>query len=242
MSEMGKSDRAAAEHVTDYTPAIYNIWKKQKKSGTLYHFGNSEITWVDHLLYRYTEPFDVVVDPFAGSGSTAELCKKRFRRYWVSDRKVEPELKDRIREHDLVADDGSVRLPAVHNWSEVSLVYLDPPYWKQAAGQYSDDVSDLANMSADRFHEVLAGVVNGFAAKLHQGAHIALIIQPTQWAAPDRTPVDHVLEMARRVDKRVVHRISVPYESQQYTPQMVEWAKENRDWLVLTRELVVWRV
>lgn len=42
---------------------------------------------MDNLLYLYTEPFDVVVDPFAGGGSTIDVCRKRFRRYWVSDRK-----------------------------------------------------------------------------------------------------------------------------------------------------------
>jgi hypothetical protein len=25
------------------------------------------------------------VDPFAGGGSTIEICKKRFRRYWVRE-------------------------------------------------------------------------------------------------------------------------------------------------------------
>jgi site-specific DNA-adenine methylase len=51
------------------------------------HFGNSEVRWLDNLLYLYTQPFDIVVDPFAGGGSTIDVCKKRFRRYWVSDRK-----------------------------------------------------------------------------------------------------------------------------------------------------------
>ncbi|MGI8567578.1 MAG: hypothetical protein ACR2KT_00050 [Methylocella sp.] len=33
------------------------------------HFGNSEVRWLDNLLYLYTKPFDVVVDTFA-SGET----------------------------------------------------------------------------------------------------------------------------------------------------------------------------
>jgi len=37
-------------------------------------------------------------------------------------------------------------------------------------------------------------------------------------------------------------RISVPYESQQYNAQMVDWAKENKKVLVLSREIVVWKV
>src|SRR5260370_21610662 len=66
---------------------FYNIWKQQHKTEGSKHFGNSEVRWVDNLLYSYTKPFDIVVDPFAGGGSTIDICKKRFRRYLVSDRK-----------------------------------------------------------------------------------------------------------------------------------------------------------
>ena len=44
---------------------------------------------------------------------------------------------------------------------------------------------DFANMTLDDFNKSLAGIINGFAKKLTD-AHIALIIQPTQWKAPDR--------------------------------------------------------
>jgi hypothetical protein len=36
-------------------------------------------------------------------------------------------------------------------------------------------------------------------------------------------------------------RFSVPYESQQYNAQCVEWAKANKKCLVLSREIIVWR-
>jgi hypothetical protein len=97
----------------------------------------------------------------------------------VSDRKPVVEREKDIRTHDLV--DG---LPALPRWKDVKLVYLDPPYWKQAEGQYSNDKNDLANMSLDRFNETLADIIDGFAKKL-SGAFVALIIQPTQWKAPD---------------------------------------------------------
>jgi hypothetical protein len=48
--------------------------------------------------------------------------------------------------------------------------------------------------------------------------------------------------MARRVKLPLQMRISCPYESQQCTAQMVEWAKTQKQCLVLTRELVVWKV
>jgi hypothetical protein len=237
IGNIAESVKAAANHATDFEPPIYNVWKQQTKTAGGQHFGNSEVRWVDNLLYLYTQPFGIVVDPFAGSGSTADICKKRTRRYWVSDRKPAVGREELIRQHDLTEG-----LPHLPRWQDVQLVYLDPPYWKQAEGRYSDDAEDLANMDLDQFNELLAGTIRGFAKKLAKGAHIALIIQPTQWNAPEHQFTDHVADMLRLIKLPVAMRISAPYESQQYNAQQVEWAKTGRELLVLTREIIVWRV
>jgi len=227
---------ARASHETDFDPPIYNVWKQQSKSTDVDHFGNSEPRWVDNLLYVYTSPFDIVLDPFGGGGSTIDVCCQRFRRYLVSDRMPIVEREKEIRPHDI--KDGPLKPP---QWKDVKLVYLDPPYWKQAEGQYSDDPDDLANQSLEDFTSNLATLVKQYSAKLSD-AWIALIIQPTQWKAPERQFTDHVGDMLRAVKLPVDMRYSVPYESQQCTAQMVEWAKEHKRCLVLSREIVVWRV
>ena len=229
-----------ANHLDEhFKPPIYNIWKQQDRSEQVSHFGNSEITWLDNLLYLYTNPFDVVVDPFAGGGSTIDLCKTRLRRYMVSDRKP-IDIRADIRQHDIT--EGVLAPPT---WKDVALIYLDPPYWKQAENQYSQDATDLANMPIEQFNESLSGLIKQYAEKLKRAkasAYIALIIQPTQWSAPDREFTDHVGDMLRAVKLPVDMRFSVPYESQQCNAQMVQWAKDNRKCLVLSREIVVWRV
>lgn len=235
---LSDSDKALASHAVDFEVPIYNLWTQASKSNDVSHFGNSEVRWVDNLLYLYTQPFDIVIDPFAGGGSSIDICRKRFRRYLVGDRKPIPAREHEIRKHDLNTD--GLLSPA--QWPDVKLVYLDPPYWIQAALQYSDDPSDLGNMPLEQFNETLAGVVNGYAKKLKAGAHIALIIQPTQWKAPERQYTDHVGDMLRAVKIPVDMRFSAPYATQQYTPQMVEWAKANKRCLVLTREIVLWKV
>lgn len=223
-----------------FSPPLYNVWKLQNKSNKVSHFGNSEQQWLENLLYLYTEPFDIIVDPFAGGGSTIDVCKKRGRRYYVSDRKPIVEREHEIRQHDLTTG-----LPSVPRWKDVKLVFLDPPYWKQAEGQYSSDAEDLANMSLFDFHSHLHGIITEFSRKLKgydDTKYIALIIQPTQWKAPDRKFTDHIAAMLKTVDLPVHMRYSAPYESQQCTAQMVEWAKQNKQTLVLTREIIVWEV
>jgi hypothetical protein len=234
LAEIHKAD---ANHATDFETPLYNVWKQQGKTPGTKHFGNSEVRWVDNLLYLYTKPFDVVVDPFGGGGSTIDICKKRFRRYWVSDRKPVPERAHQIREHDLMTG-----LPSLPRWQDAKLVYLDPPYWKQAEGQYSSDPTDLANMPLEEFTSKLAGIINALAKKLKPGAVIAMLMQPTQWRAPEKQYTDHVADMIRRVKLPIDMRVQCPYESQQCNAQMVEWAKANRKVLVISRELVIWMV
>jgi len=231
-----------ANHMDEYfKPPIYNIWKQQKRSDQVNHFGNSEISFVDNLLYLYTKPFDIVIDPFGGGGSTIDLCKTRLRRYLVSDRKP-VDIRSDIRQHDI--KDGVLSPPT---WKDVKLVYLDPPYWLQAQGQYSQDADDLANMELDTFNEKLSSLVKMYAEKLKraraENAYIALIIQPTQWKTNETHDyTDHVGDMLKMVKLPVEMRYSVPYESQQNNAQMVIWAKENKKCLVLTREIIVWRI
>ncbi len=109
----------------------------------------------------------------------------------MSDRKPIVERAKEIRRHDLTEG-----LPSVPRWKDIKLVYLDPPYWKQAEGEYSNDPTDLANMPLEDFNKSLSGIIKGFAGKLSSGACIALIIQPTQWKAPERQFTDHVALLA----------------------------------------------
>lgn len=236
---VSNSPKVHAKHMDEaFEVPIYNVWAWGKKTNTVGHFGNSEQRIVDNLLYLHTEPFDIVVDPFGGGGSTIDVCKKRLRRYWVADRKPIVEREDDIRKHDCVADGP----PPLHKrWADVSLTYLDPPYWKQAEGKYSKDAEDLANMDLDTFTESLAKLINAIAKKQSKGV-IALLMQPTQWNAPERKFTDHVLDIAKRVKLPLANRVQCPYSTEQCNPQMVTWAKDNRELLVLSRELLVWRL
>ena len=190
------SDKPAATYAdSDWFP--YNVWKKQDKTNAVSHGGNTEAEWLDRLVWGYTEPFDIVIDPCAGGGSTIDICRKRLRRYLVSDINPIIERETEIRRHD--ATDGPLKPP---QWKDVRLVYLDPPYWKQQ--EYGNGPTDLSSMDADAFHDALARIIKGYAAKVPVGCKIALIIQPTQWKAPERRFTDHVAEMIRRIDLPIV--------------------------------------
>ena len=217
---------------------LFDVWKAKTSVNAVKHPGQSDQLFTDRLVYLYTKPGDMVIDPFAGGGPTVDVCKARLRRYFCSDLTVVPSRVSDIRQHDIT--EGALKPP---QWKDVALVYLDPPYGGQVEGAYSDKATDLANLPVDAFHEQLLAVINGYVGKLSSGAHVALIIQATQWRAPEKERQDHVVALASKVrNADLRERIQVPYESQQATAQMVDWAKVNRRVLTLSREIVVWRV
>lgn len=235
LGNLSQSAKIAADFA-DFEPELYNVWTRPKEAaGRTDHSGDSERI-VEHLLYAYTDLFDVVVDPFAGGGATIDVCAQRARRCYVSDIKPSGERESEIRQHDITTG-----MPRVPRWQDVALVYLDPPRWKAAKGRNGDEPQNhLANMELDDFHDALYGVISGFAAKLRSGARIALLIQPTQWDAPEHRFTDHAVEMLRRVKLPVVQRYQCPYPAPPADAQMAQWAKESRSSLALSRELVIW--
>jgi len=213
----------------------FDVWQfatAEKDSGQQSYFGALPPQVMQNLLWFYTEPGDVVVDLFAGSGTTIDVAKSMGRRVWASDIRGDhysPHLP--IRQHDATSgwpDDAP---------SSAALAFFDPPYWKQAAGRYSSEPNELAEMDYKQFDSAWASVVACIPKGVKRAAYI---ISPTQ--QEDGSVIDHAALMLApffadgwRIDRRII----VPYSTQQATGQQVTWARENKRMLKLYRDLVV---
>jgi DNA-binding transcriptional regulator YdaS (Cro superfamily) len=260
------SERAIAEMLGVTQPAVGD-WVKEKRSsagifqapesrqhfdvwsfgtadddaGTGSYFGKMPPQVVENLLWLYTQPGQIVVDPFAGGGTTIDVAKRMGRRVWASDRKPStPTLP--IHQHDITTGwpDAAPR--------KADLILLDPPYWKQAEGRYSTDPEDLGNVTLEEFNQAWAGIVKTCADKLATGGVLAYLISPTQLRdgsaenGHSTDVVDHAYQMYQPCLDAGLHpvrRIIVTYNTQQASGQQVTWARENRRLLKLYRDLVV---
>ena len=188
---------------------------------------------VENLLWLYTEPGQTVVDPFAGGGTTIDVAKAMGRRVWASDRKPStPTLP--IHQHDITTG-WPADAPR-----KADLILLDPPYWQQAKGRYSDDAEDLGNMTLDDFYQAWQQTVKTCADRLTDNGRLAYIVSPAE--CEDHSVVDLGFDMYRAtVDAglRAQRRIIVTYTTQQATGQQVTWARDSRRLLKLYRDLVV---
>lgn len=212
----------------------FDVWSfatADDDAGTGSYFGRMPPQAIENLLWLYTEPGHVVVDPFAGGGTTIDVAKRMGRRVWASDLNPStPTLP--IHQYDIA--DGAWPDAAPR---KADLVLLDPPYWQQAKGRYSDDPADLGNQDLEEFYAKWASVVKVCTG---HASRIAYIISPTQ--LDDGGVVDHATDMLapfRDLGWQVERRIIVTYQTQQATGQQVEWAREHRRLLKLYRDLVV---
>lgn len=222
----------------------FDVWGFQSNDrdggGQQSYFGACPPQVMENLLWLYTEPGkSIVVDLFAGSGTTLEVAHRMGRRAWVSDIRgnhYSPHLD--IHQHD-----------ATTGWpsgapTKADLLFLDPPYWKQAAGRYSSEPNELAEMTLPDFNAAWVKLLKDCRSHLNEGGKVAYIISPTE-DKDAGVVVDHAMEMAAAAlanGYRIHRRIIVTYQTQQATGQQVTWARENRRLLKLYRDLVVLEV
>ena len=233
---IGKRKAAESDTAPD-SRQHFDIWTfpttDREAGGQQSYFGAVPPQVMENLLWFFTEPGHTVVDLFAGSGTTVDVAKRMGRRAWASDIRgnhYSPHLP--IRQHD-----------AVTGWPpeaprKADLVFLDPPYWQQAAGRYSTEPNEMAEMAdLEAFYTAWWKVAK---SAMDHAARVAFVISPTQ--RDDGSVIDHATDMIRPFAAEgwdVERRIIVPYSTQQATGQQVTWARENRRMLKLYRDLVV---
>ena len=198
----------------------FDVWNlppaRDDSAGSSSYFGRIPPQVIENLLWFYTAPGDVVFDPFAGGGTTIDVGKRMGRRVWASD--LEPSTPTLpIRKHNIL--DGFPDEYPGGRFPKPTLMFFDPPYWKQAAGKYpehSDQLGDFDDL--DKFMSAWLHIVQTCAPKLADGGRFAFIVSPTQ--NEDGSVVDHAFDMAavcRDEGLSIERRIIVPYSTQQAT-------------------------
>ena len=222
-----------SELFRNFSPEVYTIWNFSKATNQVRHFGNIPPEIIDNLLYYYTQPFDVVFDPFGGGGSTIDKCIERKRRYYVSDLTPIPARSD-IRQWDITQG-----LP--QDLPVPDLVFLDPPYWKQAEGKYSNKGTDLSNVELEKFLESIGNIAKDIKRKWNSNrpnGRLAIIVGPFYRAGEY---VDLSMLCCQAVGKYLdlVERIQVPYTTQIVGGDEVNKAKADKRMIHLIRDLMV---
>jgi hypothetical protein len=90
VKEIGKAaEFFQPSHATNDKPwgvvQHFDVWSFQNGGDDSSYFGRMPPAVVENLLWLYTEPGEIVVDPFAGGGTTIDVAKAMGRCVWASD-------------------------------------------------------------------------------------------------------------------------------------------------------------
>ena len=142
--------------IEDEIPLIETttFWDFPKQSYGLTPKGNNKYAGVTpaliiyNLIWRYTNPGDIVVDPMCGSGTTIDVCKEEKRKaigYDIASTRP-----------DIIQNDAR-HIPLENNSAD--LVFIDSPYSDNI--KYNEHPDNIGNISceSEQFYDELERVM-----------------------------------------------------------------------------------
>jgi len=198
---------------------IENLWNFSRcdnRYGTPKYPGRMPGQIVENLLWYYTEPFDIVVDPMVGGGTTIDVCKEMYRRCIAYD--IKP-LNHKIQKNNILKG-----IPAK---KKAKLIILDPPYSFQKKGEYTDNPDDLSNMNLPKFSESIETIVKYCKSVLEKNGYIAFIISSLRKKGNTYDLPFLCYQKFLKQKYNLLERIIVPYQGA--TSDTGFWAKDARE-------------
>ncbi|MGC8896221.1 MAG: DNA methyltransferase [Candidatus Bathyarchaeia archaeon] len=130
-----------------------------------------------NLVWRYTNPGDLVVDPMAGSGTTLDVCKEEKRRCICYD--IAPTRPD-------IIQNDARKIPLEDN--SVDMIFIDSPYGDNV--RYNEHPDDIGKISSEteQFYDELEKVMKESYRILKEGKILGWLIGD-QWVQGKFTPV-----------------------------------------------------
>lgn len=144
----------------DYPSQTYTKEEKRYRGAT-----PSWVIW--QVLEAWTKPGMLVVDPFAGSGTTLDVCKDLGRKGRGFD--IAPK---EVHGRDDVERADARKLPLQDR--TVDLVFFDPPYANNLT--YSGEKACIGKLAPNEWGQAMIQVVQQAKRVLKAGGHLAMFV------------------------------------------------------------------
>jgi hypothetical protein len=196
-----------------------------------------------HVLYFFTNPGDLVVDPMAGSGTTLDACLLMGRKARGYD------IDGRHERFDVEAHDLSTGWP--DTVGKASLVFWDPPYFdKMDSSTIGEDGyidGSVSKLSPDDYLEFFAKRFTELHEAARPGTVLAFLM--SDWDPQNaKRHHDHpgifmwdYVDRLRDAGWHLQRQIQVPLSTQQVHADIVNKFRESRRLARLERYLVIAR-
>lgn len=191
---------------------------------------------VAHILYFFTEPGALVLDPMGGSGTTNDVCLAMGRRCYSYDIDARHERPDIIA-HNIYRDGWPERI------KKADLIFWDPPYFRKMDsttigddGYIEDSISKLAR---DEYLQFFADALA--SPQIKKGTRLAFLM--SDW--DDNTDKEDGIfiwdyaDLLRAAGWRLLRHIQAPLSTQQVHPDIVTRFRQERRLARLERYLLI---
>jgi DNA modification methylase len=179
-----KNSRAKVD-IEEEIPLIEatTFWDFPKQSYGLTPKGDNKYAGVTpaliiyNMVWRYTDPGDLVVDPMAGSGTTIDVCQ--------AEKRIAIGYDIHSTRPDITKNDAR-EIPLEDN--SVDMVFIDSPYGDNI--RYNADPRNIGNVSSEseEFYDELEKVMKESHRILREGKVLGWLIGD-QWVKKRFTPV-----------------------------------------------------
>ena len=207
--------------------ALYNVWNFagcDDRFGLEGFPGRIPGQIVQNVLYYFIPNKNAkIVDPMAGSGTTKDVCKfMGYTNCLCYD--LEPK-RDFIKPNDVT--DGFPK-----EAKDANFVFLDPPYFNMVYENLFSDIEDFY-----RFMEKVA--TNSYDVLNEQG--IVALLMEDMTEKGNYCLSGESYRIFRKNGFETIAHISCPLQTQQFLPQQVEKAKEQKRLLGRNRDLYIFK-
>lgn len=173
---------SAKEEEFGFDLQVYDKWyfsEGPHPSFGINHPGRLPGQMIQNVLHYWSEPGDLVVDPFSGGGVTLDVCEAMDRNCLAYD--LAP-IREDIKDWDI-----SRGFP--EEAQGANLIFLDPPYSNMLDKEYLALHKDsAAGLSIDGFKDFIAKLCVDSFQTLEPGGHLALIIMRQRSKLPKEVP------------------------------------------------------
>ena len=200
---------------------------------------------IAHLLFFFSRENDLIFDPMAGGGVTADTCLAFNRRCWSFD------LVDRSDERPEIEpwfwDTGNMKWP-VNGKTKPDLIIFDPPYFSKKAKDYEDN--SISNLSRKEYLDFLERFFRLAAENSKKTTRLAMV--NADWrdfqgtSAMDETRKLSILMpdyymLMEKAGWEVRHIIQAPMSSERFQANVVAAMQKKRILGVTSRNVLVGR-
>ena len=200
---------------------------------------------IAHILYFFSKQNDLVIDPMAGGGVTADTCLAFNRRCWSFDMVDRPDVRPEIEPY--FWDINNLKWP-VRGKTKPDLIIFDPPYFSKKAKEYEEE--SISGLTRKEYMDFLERFFRLTLENSKKGTRLVMV--NADWRDFQGTPALEENEksailiidygnLMRKAGWSVSHIIQAPMSSERFQANVVAAMQKKQILGVTSRYVIVAR-